>query len=224
MGAIAIALRNVSREFPNGDRTVAALRNLTLNVPRGSFVAVVGPSGSGKTTLLNVISGLEHATAGSVVVLDRDLRALSESARTALRARGIGLVFQEPHLLPGLTALENVIAAKLPWHRPGALAAAARAMLDAVGLAHRADFAPSQLSAGERQRVGIARALVGQPPIVIADEPTGNLDAAARDAILDLLEHLRAAFALTLIVATHDPAVAARADTIVTLADGALAD
>jgi putative ABC transport system ATP-binding protein len=183
-------------------------------------VAITGPSGSGKTTLVNLIAGLDRPTSGSIRVLGQDLGELSESQLTAHRAHHVGLVFQDPHLLPGLTATENVVAARLPWAKGSVLEPRARALLAQVGLEHRADFPPARLSGGERQRVGIARALLGAPALLMADEPTGNLDGVATVAFLSLLAGLRASMGLTLIVATHDPLVAASATRVLRLRDG----
>jgi putative ABC transport system ATP-binding protein len=141
---------------------------------------------------------------------------------TAFRAGSVGLVFQDPHLLPGLTALENVVVARLPWRPRRELAEEADTLLAAVALAERRDFPPARLSGGERQRVGIARALLGKPPLILADEPTGNLDAITTGDLVQLLRQLRARFELTLIVATHDPAVASAADRVIRLVDGSI--
>jgi putative ABC transport system ATP-binding protein len=193
-----------------------------MSIGRGRMVATTGPSGSGKTTLLNLIGGLDRPTAGEVITLGRSLGELRERELTAFRAGSVGLVFQDPHLLPGLTALENVIVARLPWRPRRELAGEAEALLEAVGLGARKDFPPARLSGGERQRVGIARALVGKPPLVLADEPTGNLDAATTTDLVELLRDLRARFELTLVVATHDPAVAGAADRVIHLVDGGI--
>lgn len=216
----AVVLINVTRRFPSGGSEVLALANVSLAIASGETVAVTGPSGSGKTTLLNLVAGLDRPTSGSVTVLGQDLTSLKERDVTAFRARSLGLVFQDPHLLPGLTALENVVAARLPWARRRVLEPDARKLLDAVGLASRANHPPARLSGGERQRVGIARALLGQPQLLLADEPTGNLDAGTTEELLGLLEELRHDFGLTLVVATHDPAVAAIAHRVVRLSGG----
>jgi putative ABC transport system ATP-binding protein len=186
-----IELTGVSRTYPSGGSEVSALIDLDLRVEAGESVAVSGPSGSGKTTLLNLIAGLDRPTAGDVHVLGTALHRAGERELTAFRARSVGVVLQEPHLLPGLTALENVVASRLPWARWRDLAPAARALLESVGLAGRLDFPPSRLSGGERQRVGIARALLGRPQLLLADEPSGNLDLAATEEVLALLARLR---------------------------------
>jgi ABC-type lipoprotein export system ATPase subunit len=199
---------------------VRAVAEVSLTVAVGETVALTGPSGSGKTTLLNLIAGLDRPTSGTVTVLGQELTALRERDLTRFRARSLGLVFQDPHLLPGLTALENVIAARLPWARRRVLEPEARKLLKAVGLASRMNHPPARLSGGERQRVGIARALLGQPRLLLADEPTGNLDAGSTEDLLSLLDELRSDFGLTLVVATHDPAVAAIAHRVILLSGG----
>jgi ABC-type lipoprotein export system ATPase subunit len=216
----AVALTRVTRAFQSGGDEVFALADVSLTVAVGETVAITGPSGSGKTTLLNLIAGLDRPTSGTVTVLGQDLTSLKERDLTAFRARSLGLVFQDPHLLPGLTALENVIAARLPWARRRVLEPEARKLLKAVGLGSRMNHPPARLSGGERQRVGIARALLGQPRLLLADEPTGNLDAGSTEELLSLLDELRSDLGLTLVVVTHDPAVAAIAHRVVGLSGG----
>ncbi len=216
----AIVLEHVGRVFQSADTQVAALNDVTVHVDHGEVVAITGPSGSGKTTLLNVIAGLERPTEGQVTVLGRDLTDASERDLTAFRAHSVGLVFQDSHLLPGLTALENVVVAKLPWSSWRVLKPEATKLLEAVGLGRRLDFPPSRLSGGERQRVGIARALLGQPQLLLADEPTGNLDSASTEALIALLERLRHDYDLTVVIATHDPVVASMAARVVRLVGG----
>ncbi len=218
----AIDLRGVGRRFSTASTEVRALTDVTFAIAPGEAVAIMGPSGSGKTTLLQLVSGLDLPTEGEVIVLGQRVDQLSEGDRTALRARSIGIVFQDPHLLAGLSVLDNVVAARLPWERRNTLEPRARELLTAVGLGDRLDFGPARLSGGERQRVALARALLGSQSILLADEPTGNLDAATTDEVVDLLDRLRAARDLTVIVATHDPAVAAFADRVIRLADGRL--
>ncbi len=216
----AVRLDGAARAYTSGAGTVWALRGIDLAVAAGEAVAVTGPSGSGKSTLLNLVAGLDRPTEGRVAVLGQDLGALRERELTAFRARSVGVVFQDPHLLPGLTALENVVVARLPWRPRRELEREARELLAAVGLDGRLDHPPARLSGGERQRVGLARALLGRPPLLLADEPTGNLDAATTEALLGLLDRVRADLGLTLLVGTHDPAVAATADRVVRLAGG----
>ena len=216
----AVALTRVTRAFQSGGDEVVALAEVSLTVAVDETVAITGPSGSGKTTLLNLIAGLDRPTSGTVTVLGQDLTSLKERDLTAFRARSLGLVFQDPHLLPGLTALENVIAARLPWARRRVLEPEARRLLKAVGLGSRMNHPPARLSGGERQRVGIARALLGQPRLLLADEPTGTLDAGSTEELLSLLDELRRDLGLTLLVVTHDPAVAAIAHRVVRLSGG----
>ncbi|MEN9682285.1 MAG: hypothetical protein RLZZ427_36 [Pseudomonadota bacterium] len=198
------------------------LRGIDLVVPRGQTLALLGPSGSGKSSLMAVLSGLERASAGELSIAGADFARMDEDALAAARRGRIGVVLQAFHLLPTMTALENVMTpmelAGLPDPR-----ARAAAELAAVGLGHRLDHYPAQLSGGEQQRVAIARALAPRPALVFADEPTGNLDAATGAAIMDLLFARRAETGATLIVITHDPALAERCQRIITLADGRIA-
>ena len=218
----AVEFRGVSRTYEGATGSVHALREVTLSIERGHVVAVTGPSGSGKTTLLNLMVGLDRPTSGEVITLGRSLNVLRERQLTAFRAGSVGLVFQDPHLLPGLTALENVVVARLPWRSRRELAQEARALLDAVGLSERVDFPPAKLSGGERQRVGIARALLGHPPLVLADEPTGNLDGETTKDLVELLREIKVRFDLTLVLATHDDAVSNAADHVVHLVGGSV--
>ncbi len=221
---VAIACDGVWRRYQSGAQEVVVLAGATLEVRPGEVVAVTGPSGSGKTTLLNLIAGLDRPDDGRISVLGRALDGASERELTELRATSVGFVFQDSHLLPGLSARENVIVAGLPRRPRGALAPEAVGLLGAVGLGERIDFPPARLSGGERQRVAIARALLGGRPILLADEPTGNLDARTSDEVMLLLDRLRSERELTVLVATHDPAVAAYADRVVLLRDGQLHD
>jgi len=219
-----VVVSDVSKTFANGSVDVHALSGVNLSVPRGESVAITGPSGSGKTTLLHLIGGLDRATSGEIFIFGERTSHRSDSELTSMRATRIGLVFQEAYLLPGLTALENVIVAGLPWRSRRLLEPEARELLDAVGLSHRVSFPPGRLSTGERQRVAIARALAGNRELILADEPTGNLDAGTTDEIVELLQGLVRDQRLTLIVATHDAAVAAAADRLVRLRYGRVAD
>ncbi len=220
----AILLEGASRAYAGAAAAVWAVREVGLTVPAGQAVAITGPSGSGKSTLLNLIAGLDRPTSGRITVLGRRLDQAGERALTAFRARSVGIVFQDAHLLPGLTALENVVAARLPWRPHRELEREARTLLVAVGLGERLDQPTARLSSGERQRAGVARALLGHPPLLLADEPTGNLDVATTESLLALLHRLRHELDLTLVVATHDPAVAAVADRVVRLVDGRITD
>ncbi len=213
--AMVIAARDVTLTL--GD--TAILRGIDLSVAPGESVALLGASGSGKSSLMAVLAGLERASGGSVRVDGLDFGALDEDALARARRGRIGIVLQAFHLLPTMTARENVA---VPMELAGAADAWTRAAeeLAAVGLGHRLDHYPSQLSGGEQQRVAIARALGPRPPLVFADEPTGNLDTATGAGIMDLLFARRAAIGATLVVITHDRSLAARCDRVVTLADG----
>jgi len=200
----------------------AVLRGVDVRVSRGESLALLGASGSGKSSLLAVLTGLERASGGRVLVDGLDLGALGEDALARARRGRIGVVLQAFHLLPTMTARENV-AVPLELAGVGDTWERAAAELTAVGLGHRLDHYPSQLSGGEQQRVAIARALAPRPPLVFADEPTGNLDTATGEAIMDLLFARHATLGLTLVVITHDHRLAARCDRIVTLVDGRVA-
>jgi putative ABC transport system ATP-binding protein len=218
-----IELCGVARTYP-GPPCVSALRPTDLAVSPGEYLAVVGPSGSGKSTLLNVVGLLDRPSTGSYLLDGIDTGSLSESGRCALRGHRIGFVFQAFHLLPHRTATENVALAQI-YTGPGRSerqAAAQRALRD-VGLGHRLDALPSTLSGGECQRVAVARALVNRPSLLLCDEPTGNLDSATSDQVLDLLDELNEA-GTTVLVITHDPATAARARRTITIRDGALTE
>jgi putative ABC transport system ATP-binding protein len=219
---VAVACDEVWRRYRSGSQNVVALAGASLEVRPGEVVAITGPSGSGKTTLLNLIAGLDHPDDGQITVLGHRLGGASERELTDLRAKTIGFVFQDPHLLAGLSARENVIVAGLPRGRRNTLAHEADELLAAVGMGERMDFPPARLSGGERQRVAIARALLGGRPILLADEPTGNLDARTSDEVMGLIDRLREERELTVIVATHDPAVASYADRVLLLRDGLL--
>lgn len=221
---VAIACDGVWRRYRSDSQEVLALAGASLEVRPGAVVAVTGPSGSGKTTLLNLIAGLDRPDDGRISVLGRALDGANERELTELRASTVGFVFQDPHLLPGLSARENVIVAGLPRRPRRVLAPEAAELLGAVGLGERMDFPPARLSGGERQRVAIARALLGGRPILLADEPTGNLDARTSDEVMALIDRLRSERELTVLVATHDPAVAAYADRVVLLREGLLVD
>ena len=199
--------------------TVEILKGITLNVARGETLGLVGPSGSGKSSLLMLMGGLERATGGSVMALGHDLTTMDEDALARFRRRNMGVVFQSFHLIPTMTALENVA---LPLELAGVADAFDRAAaeLAAVGLGARTGHYPGQLSGGEQQRVALARAAAPRPAILLADEPTGNLDSANGAAIMDLLFGLRDAHGATLVLVTHAPELAERCDRIVRLADG----
>ena len=197
--------------------TVTALDDVNIAVARGEFVAIMGSSGSGKTTLMNILSCLDTPTEGKVLLNGTDAAALDEEARRALRARTIGLVFQQYHLLPYLTACENVMLAQ--YYHSVTDKAAALAALERVGLAHRSDHLPKQLSGGEQQRVCIARALINEPEILFADEPTGNLDAENEQTVLRIFAELHAQNR-TIVMVTHNPDLGAKTDRIIRLQHG----
>lgn len=213
-----IRLEDVTKVYRDGSREVIALRGVSLTVQPGEWVAIVGPSGCGKSTLLNLIAGLDRATRGRVVVAGTDLAMLDEEALARWRRQAVGIIFQFFQLLPTLTALENVLLPMALAGRSGALSRA-RALLDAVGLAQAAHRLPNELSGGERQRVAIARALANEPLLLLADEPTGNLDSETGAVVLELFERVWRA-GTTIVLVTHDPDVAARAHRIVELRDG----
>ncbi len=215
----AIALQNVQVTLPSRAGAVEILRGIDLEVASGEAVAVVGPSGSGKSTLLMVIAGLERATAGRVALDGTDLGTLDEDGLARLRAATIGIVFQSFHLVPTMTALENVALPMEFLDQSDALDVAKTALED-VGLTHRTSHFPGQLSGGEQQRVAIARALSTSPAIILADEPTGNLDLATGASVMDLLFTLKARTGATLLLITHDRELAEACDRAVSLADG----
>ncbi|MCK6480606.1 MAG: ABC transporter ATP-binding protein [Planctomycetaceae bacterium] len=220
-----IECRGLVRSYRKGEETITPLRELDLDVAPGEFLALMGPSGSGKTTLLNLLSGIDSPTSGSLAVGGTEISRLGRSALAAWRAATVGYVFQLYNLVPVLTAYENV---ELPLllhpmpraerHRRTALA------MDLVGISDRHDHFPRQLSGGQEQRVAIARALVTDPPLLVADEPTGDLDADSAGAILDLLGRLHRELGKTMVLVTHDPGAASRAERIVRLDHGRIVE
>jgi putative ABC transport system ATP-binding protein len=214
-----IEIRQLTRRLPSGDRELTILDRVDVAIQPGEFVAVLGPSGSGKSTLLALMAGLDRPTSGEVLVDGDPIQSMSEDQLALLRRRKIGFVFQSFQLLGNLTARENVL---LPVELLGQPNPGARAdeLLAAVGLAERGHHYPSQLSGGEQQRVALARAFASRPAILLADEPTGNLDGATGRKILELLTGLRSKEGTTLVLVTHDPAVAALADRLIHLRDG----
>jgi putative ABC transport system ATP-binding protein len=218
---IVVRTVNLTRRYEMGDASVDALRGVDLTIARGEFVALVGPSGSGKSTVLNLIGGLDRPTSGQVWINGTELSASDERTLTRHRREHVGFVFQSFNLLPRLSAEENVALPLMFSGMPEKeRRARARAMLDRVSLKHRLDHRPTQLSGGEQQRVAIARALIGQPALLLADEPTGNLDTGTGAEIMALLKNLNQEQNLTLLVVTHDAEVAAFADRVVKLRDG----
>lgn len=219
-----IVLTDVVRRFELADgRSLIALDHVSLRVQRGSVVAVSGPSGSGKSTLLHLIAGLDRPDEGRLVVDGQDLRALSRHGRAVYR-RHVGFVFQRFHLLPALTVLDNVIAPVLPYRTDFDKQARARELLAAVGLETHERQLPAELSGGEQQRVAIARALMNRPSLVLADEPTGNLDTRTGAGIMNVLLEMRERQGITIVVATHDVDVASRCDRMLRLVDGQIVD
>ncbi|MBS0562305.1 MAG: ABC transporter ATP-binding protein [Proteobacteria bacterium] len=218
-----VAVRGLFLTVPSAAGTVNILRGIDLDIAAGEAVAVVGPSGSGKTSLLMVLAGLERASAGSVRIDGHELTAMDEDALARLRRRMVAIVFQSFHLIPTMTALENVA---VPLELAGEADAGPRAeeSLRAVGLGHRLTHLPGQLSGGEQQRVALARAFAPRPRLLLADEPTGNLDGATGAAVMDLLFGLSARHGTTLLLITHDPALAARCPRQIHIADGLATD
>ena len=214
-----VRLSDVHLDMASDAGTVNILRGVTLDIAAGEIAAVVGPSGAGKSSLMMVAGGLERATSGRVEVVGRDLGPLDDDARARLRRDHVGIVFQGFHLIPTMTALENV-ALPLEFAGRGDAFEAAQSALERVGLGPRLSHYPSQLSGGEQQRVALARAFVGRPRLLLADEPTGNLDGATGKQVMDLLFDLARGDGATLILITHDMGLAARCDRILRLADG----
>jgi putative ABC transport system ATP-binding protein len=216
-------LHEVVKNYPKGRGTVTALHGVELVIPDGEWLAIQGPTGHGKSTLLHILGGLDRPTSGTVQLGRQDLASLPESKLTGVRARSIGFIFQTFNLIPTLTAAENVQTALVPLGT-GAAGRGARAeqALAAVGLGDRLNHLPAELSGGQQQRVAIARALVKEPDVLLADEPTGNLDEVTRDEIVGLLEKLWREHGLTMVCVTHDSSVAARAQRIATMRDGML--
>ncbi len=218
-----IDLVEVSRTVTSGAGPLTILHPTSLTIARGQAVAITGPSGSGKSTMLGLIAGLDAPTTGRIVLDGTDITALGEEDLARLRGRLVGIVFQFFHLLPSLTALENVL---VPLEIAGARDAAARArgLLADVGLENRGHHYPSQLSGGEQQRVAIARALANDPPILLADEPTGNLDSVTGHHVIELLVAINRDRGRTLVLVTHDPELASLADEVISLRDGRVVD
>jgi putative ABC transport system ATP-binding protein len=214
-----IELRGVSKTVTSGGRPLTILHPLDLTIQSGQFLAVLGPSGSGKSTLLGLVAGLDEPTSGSILIDDVDITALGEDALAKLRGEKIGFVFQFFHLVPSLTAFENIL---IPMEIAGRRDATGRArqLLEEVGLADRGHHYPSQLSGGEQQRIAIARALANDPPIILADEPTGNLDSTTGKLIMELLLDVRRTRQTTMMLVTHDVELAALADSRLVLRDG----
>ena len=214
-----LVAHSLTKEYPSGTASLAVLKDVSFTIPQGAFVSIVGPSGSGKTTLLGLLAGLDTATRGTIELDGTDLGRLSEDQRAQLRGAKVGFIFQSFQLIPTLTAIENV---QVPLELRGDAGAAerARTLLERVGLGHRLEHFPTQLSGGEQQRVAIARAFSNSPRILFADEPTGNLDGTTGERIVELLEELNRESGSTVVIVTHDLTLAQRAHRMIRLRDG----
>ena len=219
-----LSVHGVKKSYALGSRTLEVLRGVDVEIPRGDFVALRGASGTGKSTLLHLIGGLDTPNAGEIIFRGEKLSSFSESRLTNFRNRSVGFVFQAYHLLPELTALENVcLTARIARTSARDAEKYGRELLARVGLGERTDHKPTELSGGEQQRVAIARALINEPELLLADEPTGNLDSKTGGEIIELLKSLRAEKNMTLVIATHDEKVAAHAQRVIQLVDGLVA-
>jgi putative ABC transport system ATP-binding protein len=221
--APAVAARELVRRYGEGENAVDAVRGVSLEVPAGQFTAIMGPSGSGKSTLMHMLAGLDRPTEGSVEIGGRDITAMGDKELTLLRRTHIGFVFQAFNLVPTLTAEENIV---LPLAIAGRKPAAGwvDAVIERVGLGDRRDHRPAELSGGQQQRVAVARALVSEPTVLFADEPTSNLDSRSGAQVLELLREASREYGQTVVMVTHDPRAAATADRAVYLADGRVMD
>ena len=223
-GLGALELRGVTKRYGTGTGgQVTAANNVTFTIEAGAFVALTGASGSGKSTMLHLIGAIERPGSGVIISNGTEVTALRGAALADYR-RTVGFVFQRYNLLPGLTALDNVLAPVLPYRTSWDKRARARQLLAAVGLAGRERSLPARMSGGEQQRIAIARALINTPALLLADEPTGNLDSGTAAEILDLLARLRAEHHMTVVLASHDPQIAARSERLIRLRDGAVID
>jgi putative ABC transport system ATP-binding protein len=220
---IVMDVRNITKSLPLGRERIDILKGISFQIFSGDFVSIVGPSGSGKSTLLGIIAGLDNPTSGQVLIDGVDITTMTEGKLATVRNNKIGMVFQAYNLIPTLTAQENVEVPLYVGKHPGSPSARAKELLALVGLSHRLTHRPNQLSGGEQQRVAIARALSTDPAIVIADEPTGNLDAKNGENVLQLIATLREQTGKTFIIATHDPVVASHADRAIRIVDGLIA-
>jgi putative ABC transport system ATP-binding protein len=220
---IVMDVRDITKSLPLGRERIEILKGISFQIISGEFVSIMGPSGSGKSTLLGIIAGLDNPTSGQVLIDGIDITTMSEGKLASVRNNKIGMVFQAFNLIPTLTAQENVEVPLYVGKHKGSPSARSKELLDLVGLTHRLNHRPNQLSGGEQQRVAIARALATDPAFVLADEPTGNLDATNSENLLKLFAYLRAQTGKTFIIATHDPNVAAHAGRIIRLLDGKIA-
>jgi putative ABC transport system ATP-binding protein len=221
MSDVVIDVQNVTKELKLGQHIVHALRGVNMTIQRGEMVGIIGPSGSGKSTLLGIIGGLDTPTKGRVLIDDVDISRMNEDKLTEVRNQKIGFIFQFFNLIPTLTALENVALpiqfAQKTSHNPNRRA---KELLAQLGLGDRLHHRPNQLSGGQQQRVAIARALANEPPLLLADEPTGNLDSESSETVPNALAEIQQTTGSTIIIVTHDPQLAARADRVLTLKDG----
>jgi putative ABC transport system ATP-binding protein len=220
---IVMDVRDITKSLPLGRERIEILKGISFQIMSGEFVSIMGPSGSGKSTLLGIIAGLDNPTSGQVFIDGIDITTMSEGKLASVRNNKIGMVFQAFNLIPTLTAQENVEVPLYVGKHKGSPSARSKELLDLVGLTHRLNHRPNQLSGGEQQRVAIARALATDPAFVLADEPTGNLDAKNSENLLKLFAYLRAQTGKTFIIATHDQNVAAHAGRIIHLLDGKIA-
>src|SRR5256714_1415898 len=221
---IVMDVRNITKSLPLGREKIDILRGITFQIMGGEFVSIAGPSGSGKSTLLGIIAGLDNPSSGQVLIDGIDITRMSEGKLAEVRNNKIGMVFQAFNLIPTLTAQENVEVPLYVGKHKGVPSARAKELLALVGLSHRLNHRPNQLSGGEQQRVAIARALATDPAFVLADEPTGNLDAKNGENVLELIAQLREQTGKTFIIATHDPVVASHADHAIRIVDGRVAE
>src|SRR5436309_2896991 len=221
---IVMDVQNITKSLPLGRERIEILRGISFSIRSAEFVSIVGPSGSGKSTLLGIIAGLDNPTSGQVLIDGVDITRMSESRLATVRNSKIGMVFQAFNLIPTLTAQENVEVPLYVGKHKGSPSARAQELLTLVGLSHRLGHRPNQLSGGEQQRVAIARALATDPALVIAAEPTGNLDAKNGENVLKLIAELREQTGKTFIIATHDPVVASHADHAIRIVDGLIAE
>jgi putative ABC transport system ATP-binding protein len=221
---VVMDVRNITKSLPLGRERIEVLKGISFALARGEFVSIVGPSGSGKSTLLGIIAGLDNPTTGQVLIDGVDITRMSEGHLAGLRNTRIGMVFQAFNLIPTLTAQENVEMPLYVGKHFGSPSKRARELLALVGLSHRFGHRPNQLSGGEQQRVAFARALAADPALVIADEPTGNLDARNGENVLRLISELRAQTGKTFVIATHDPVIASHADRAIRIVDGKVAE
>ncbi len=221
---VVMDVRDITKSLPLGRERIEILKGISFQIMSGEFVSIVGPSGSGKSTLLGIIAGLDNPTTGQVFIDGVDITRMTEGKLAVVRNSKIGMVFQAFNLIPTLTAQENVEVPLYVGKHKGSPSARAQELLALVGLSHRLDHRPNQLSGGEQQRVAIARALATDPAFVIADEPTGNLDARNGENVLKLIAELREQTGKTFIIASHDPVVASHADRTMRIVDGRIAE